>query len=398
MFVGVGVGAIALAAGATMALWPEGGSPSGPETSAGSSPSAGTTRDLPWGDPVPWDEVGPGWALLAYDAAPEQMAWGEDWNLAGDELWLVSPEGELYFGADVSDLDATYVETWTGSEAWLYGATGYEGALSLGIQYTVDLVTGEATVVAQDSPPRGSYEPTAEEGVYLTRGGCCSCSEITAHYSDGTTQLLNDGCGSASLSPDGTTLAHVVEWDDGTGTFHATFLVSDLRGNATTIADSSLTDSYHEITWLDDESLLVFTDDGQGAWVLATLDVASGVTTPWPGIQPEGYYLSMWASYPGSWMVWNSYEPVMTTRVTDRNGVAIADLVCEYPSCWPYPTGDVLVWVESDLEYDDGLPVGDDLQRLTVIEPVTGRWTPVLEFTREDGHITTILPHPPAYG
>lgn len=395
----LGAGIIGLTAVTAVALWPDGeGSPQ-PSGSESPSPSASSIGDLPWGEPIPWDEVGPGWTLLAYDAEPEQMEWGEDWSLAGDELWLLGPDGELYFGADVSGLDATYVAAWTGREVWLFKVTDYEGELGIGTEYSVDLTTGDVTVVADNSPAPGDYIPTADEGIYLSRGGCCGCEEIAAHYADGTTRLLNDGCGAASLSPDGTTLAYATDRDDGNGVYRTTFMVTDLEGRSRAVADSSLTNYYQFPTWLDDENLLIYEDDGEGVGVLATLNVNTGIAAPWPGAQPEGFYLDLWIGYPGSWLIWNSYdEPVMTTRVTDRTGAVLIDIGCEYASCWPYATGDLIVWTESDLTYEDGTPVGDDLQRLTLIDPATAQRTFVLEYVREDGHITTILPHPPAYG
>ncbi|MBN2177315.1 MAG: hypothetical protein JW722_06620 [Demequinaceae bacterium] len=388
----VGAGVIGLTVVAASTIWPGGG----PEASPDPSASPEGPRDLPWGEPIPWDEVGPGWTLLAYDAAMEETEWGEDWNLAGDELWLAAPDGSLYFGADVSGLGATFIEAWIGTEVWLYQATAYEGEWSTGTLWTVDLKDGTAAIVGEDSLPRGSRQPTAVEGVYLTEGGCCGCSETTVHYADGTTRLLGDGCGQSSLSPDGLTLAYATESEVG-GTYRTTFMVTDLDGNSTPVAESPLTDTYHELMWLDQGTLLVYGGNVDN-WELTTLDVASGASTPWPGAQPESFYLQFWGDYPGSWLVWNDYSAGMATRITDRAGTPMIDLDCSYPSCWPTITGSLVVWEESDIEYAEGVRVGDDFQRLTLINPATGQRTPFIEFTRVDGHITTILPHPPVYG
>ncbi|MCJ7826754.1 MAG: hypothetical protein MUP36_00715, partial [Demequinaceae bacterium] len=240
---GVGAGALGLAAIAAVAFWPEDEPSLSPGPSASVSPSPTTTasepRDLPWGESIPWDEVGPGWTLLAYDAAKETTEWGEIWNLAGDELWLLAPDGTRYFGADISGLGATYIEAWMGQEAWLYGATEYQGESSTGTLWNVDLAEGTVSVVAENSPSRGSPEPTAIEGVYLSRGGCCGCTETSARYADGTSLLLNDGCGESSLSPDGLTLAYVSE-SEVDGEYYTTFMVTDLEGNSTSVAVSPM--------------------------------------------------------------------------------------------------------------------------------------------------------------
>ncbi len=213
---------------------------------------------------IPWDQVGAGWFLLAYDAnnIDEINAGPQQVGTIDDTLTLVSPEGELYNVRDLTGKGLGSLIGW-GSQGLLVldqNETGREPVFQHGRVDAIDLRSGEATALIADAH-RTSRVAVLPDGqtVMWTRHSAGFDVDLRDENLTFETRLCDDGQHSgdmSDLSSDGErALCLLPRASDG----KTDVLLVSVADGSTTPLDvfTKAEDQYWMAGWWDENSVIV---------------------------------------------------------------------------------------------------------------------------------------------
>lgn len=286
-----------------------------PSSSPTSDPTEQPLVGLQPHSAIPWEEVGPEWALMQF--RPE----GSDGTT--DQWWLMSPERVFYLAHEGEWPGDGELFAWRGDEAWVYVETDPGIEISTGDRVIVNLANGQQDVIATSKYDPGRLQPVANAG-WIAEQGCCASFELTFVAIDGATRHLTKGehPGGWLAHPDGSQYAQLNPDERGSGSPYEIDLV-DLDGNARTVATFTAVGSSLS-AWLSPTELLLAErvgDPNEFALAMTVLDVSTGALRPWTGTSVE---LS-WPEQIGTtaFLNWShTREPVRIVTLLDGSPVA----------------------------------------------------------------------------
>ncbi len=243
---------------------------------------------------IPWDELGPGWFLLSYDADASSDVWPTSdgqgtFPELDNAIQLVSPTGDLYYVRDLTGVGTGYEVLWTLDALKILDGTFYSESDDIphGPLLSLDLATG-AVVIANPAAYDAYYEDTFPNGNVLTRWGAegtLSAAVLSPEFTLVTD--LCEGAGIASgLSPDGTRIVCLQNGDDARA--HVTVL--DVATAASEELDVFTYDawSYGLYGWWDANSVALARWVGDNGTLWWTYDVTTSTLTAFEPTLSDG--------------------------------------------------------------------------------------------------------------
>ncbi len=235
-------------------------------------------------DAIPWDEVGLGWFLLAYD--PE---WNGYEDVPGDEegatrdnpteeeVYLVSPDATVYFVRSLAGLGKGRVAMWLGSVIGLHERVWSGGEDPGGGPVTsINLETGASRLLVDSWSANEDVVGVLPSGELVTQvhDDNWSPAYLRARDLSGAQELCSFGgrAGSSVISPDGSRAICTEPRSDG----QSDVLLYDFATATSTMIDvfKYEPDAYGSIGWVDASSVVIYRwDDESNDWRYWTYNV-----------------------------------------------------------------------------------------------------------------------------
>lgn len=234
---------------------------------------------------IPWLEVGPGWFLLSYDQEAAPFAWPETGQAQfpplDATLMLVAPMGDLYYVRSLDGFGPGRVKVWLGGGVGIldgYAMTDtdeiFHGPLS-----SVDLDTGETTVVNSDFSMSGSIERVLPDGRFAVAGLDAEGSEWIGLMDPDFNYVDSAGGGCWStygavtpLAPDGARVV-CLEWDNEKSAVMLHNLIEGLSSKIDTFKYDPW--AYQTHGWWDADSFVLTREDDSGKTLWWAYNVSS---------------------------------------------------------------------------------------------------------------------------